>query len=635
MKHKKTPSRNMRLLLNVLLISLAYSVYVLFFFGFYKKLEMMTNAFIIVPMVISNILLGFRRGMILSIISAVLNNILLYYTGAPLWQTANIAGPLLVIFMSGSVGLLHDQKKQLENKHEELRLVKEKLAESEQQFRTIYETISSGILITNTHHNKLYMGNRAMLEMLGYSLEELRKLTVFKIHPEEEHKAILDRHENHINEPFLQESVPVIRKDGSIFYADIVSGPIVLRKKTFLLSFFRDVTLRKQAEEALRHSEEKFRALVEVTSDWVWAVDANGTYVYSSPKIKDLLGYEPEDVIGKSPFDFMPPEEKERISALFQRIVEAGESFTELENINIHKDGHHVVLETNGVPVFDAENNLIGYRGIDRDITRRRRAEKALQHAYGKLKSAQHQLVQAEKMQTVCRLAGGVAHEVKNPLGIIIQGVAVLKKRLHPQDADINKVLNYIQESVRRADNIIKGLLDFSSLSHLNLEDTDLNSVVERSLSLMNPLIDSQSVQVIKELNNNMPFVQVDRSRIEQVLVNLSLNAINAMPEGGKLKVRTSLNKIQEFTGSEVLEKWQELQPEKTMAVIQIEDTGIGIPEENMDKIWEPFFTTRENRGGTGLGLAIVKNIMDVHQGKVEIENRSSGGVSTTVMFQV
>ncbi|MFH1428150.1 MAG: PAS domain S-box protein [Candidatus Margulisiibacteriota bacterium] len=538
-------------------------------------------------------------------------------------------------FVSVIIGRLHYVQEKLKWHIVEQERLKEKLTESEQQFRTIYETISSGILITNTHHKKLYMGNQAMLAMLGYSLEEMRKLTVFDIHPPEEHKVILDRHENHIDEPSLLENIPVIKKDGSIFYADIVSGPIVLRKKTFLLSFFRDVTSRKNAEEALRHSEEKFRTLVEVTSDWVWAIDANGKYVYSSPKVKELLGYEPEEIIGKSPFDYMPPEEKERISKIFHNIIEAKESFTELENINIHKDGHHVVIETNGVPVFDAKNNLIGYRGIDRDITRRKRAEKALQHAYSKLKSAQHQLVQAEKMQTVCRLAGGVAHEVKNPLGIIMQGIAVLKKRLHPEDADINKVLSYIQESVHRADNIIKGLLDFSSLSQLNLENTDINEVVEKSLFLMNPLIENHGIQIIKELNHNMPNVKIDRSRIEQVLVNLSLNAINAMPDGGKLKIRTGLNKIQEFTGSEVLEKWQELQPEKIMAIIQIEDTGTGIPEENMDKIWEPFFTTRENRGGTGLGLAIVKNIVDVHQGQVEITNNAGGGVRSTVMFQV
>ena len=140
----------------------------------------------------------------------------------------------------------------------------------------------------------------------------------------------------------------------------------------------QEIIDRKQAEDRLKESEERFRALVESTSDWVWEVDANAVYTYASPKVKDLLGHEPEEVIGKTPFDIMLPEEAKRIAAEFKDIVEARDPFERLENINLHKDGRLVVLETSGVPIFDANGDFRGYRGIDRDITERKRVEEAL-----------------------------------------------------------------------------------------------------------------------------------------------------------------------------------------------------------------------------------------------------------------
>lgn len=147
---------------------------------------------------------------------------------------------------------------------------------------------------------------------------------------------------------------------------------------THIVEHFIDVTDFKQTEEALRESERKFRSLVETTSDWAWEVDQNGIYTYASPRVKDLLGYESEKVIGKTPFDLMPAGEAERVGRLFQGIAESREPFAGLENTNLHKDGRRMVLETSGVPILDEAGNLLGYRGIDRDITERKKAEEAL-----------------------------------------------------------------------------------------------------------------------------------------------------------------------------------------------------------------------------------------------------------------
>ncbi|MCK4730838.1 MAG: PAS domain-containing protein, partial [Methanophagales archaeon] len=146
-----------------------------------------------------------------------------------------------------------------------------------------------------------------------------------------------------------------------------------------------NITERKRAEEALRRSEQKFKDLTETTTDWVWEADAEGVYTYASPKIKDLLGYEVSEVLGKTPFDLMPKEEAEKISKFFNEKVINKESFFGLDNVNRHKDGHLVVLETSGIPIFDEKGQLKGYRGIDRDITERKRAEKELQESMAEL----------------------------------------------------------------------------------------------------------------------------------------------------------------------------------------------------------------------------------------------------------
>jgi len=179
-------------------------------------------------------------------------------------------------------------------------------------------------------------------------------------------------------------------------------------KVTGTFGISRDITERRRFAEALRQSEQKFRSLVEMTSDWIWAVDENGVYIYSSPKVKDLLGYEPEEVLGKRPYHFMPPEEAERVAALFSALVKAKKAFTGLENRNTHKDGHQVTLETSGVPVFDPDGGFRGYRGIDRDITARKQAEEELR----KHRDHLEELVRARTTELE-RINARLAQEVK------------------------------------------------------------------------------------------------------------------------------------------------------------------------------------------------------------------------------
>jgi PAS domain S-box-containing protein len=178
----------------------------------------------------------------------------------------------------------------------------------------------------------------------------------------------------------FQQEYRIVAKSGKVHW--VYDRTVVERDAAGKISNYQgivmDITERRHAEETLRASEERFRSLVETSSDWIWEVDQRGVYTYASPKVRDILGYDPNEVIGRSPFDLMPPQEAERMRKQFADIVESCESFCGLENINLHKSGQFVFLETSGVPIFDAHGTLSGYRGIDRDITARKRAEEAL-----------------------------------------------------------------------------------------------------------------------------------------------------------------------------------------------------------------------------------------------------------------
>jgi PAS domain S-box-containing protein len=227
--------------------------------------------------------------------------------------------------------------------------------------------------------------SRRRLEMLGYTPEEVEPHISWwgrLVHPDDIAK-VLAAVNPHLEgrTPFYECEHRLRSKSGEYRWV-LARGKVTQRDKDGiplrLTGISLDTTERRRAEEAVGTSEQRYRALVEATSDWVWEVDRNAVYTYASPKVKDLLGYEPGEVIGKTPFDLMAPDEAKRVAALFQRIAESGKPFRGLQNTNLHRDGRHVVLETSGVPFFDDRGNLLGYRGIDRDVSELRRTEQEL-----------------------------------------------------------------------------------------------------------------------------------------------------------------------------------------------------------------------------------------------------------------
>jgi signal transduction histidine kinase len=304
-------------------------------------------------------------------------------------------------------------------------------------------------------------------------------------------------------------------------------------------------------------------------------------------------------------------------------------------------------------PLVGEDGRLSGFSKITRDMTERRRIEEQLQDAntelrkreqalqetlasltrtHEALKNAQLQVVQAEKMESVGRLAAGVAHEVKNPLAVILAGINYLSGR-SAGDETVASVLSEMQKAIERADQIIGGLLDFSAPRNLELGMEDLNAIVQRALLLVNHEIERGRVTVVRTLGEDLPLVRLDKRKIEQVFINVFLNAIQAMPEGGTLTVKTYVRAAMASGPPAGSRGTYLLRTFGRMVVAEVDDTGTGIPEGQARKMFEPFFTTKPTRKGTGLGLTVTKAIVDMHGGRVEIRNRPGGGARVLIVL--
>ncbi len=280
------------------------------------------------------------------------------------------------------------------------------LQESGATFRKLFEDSSDAILLLDST-GVFVECNQAALNLLKMTREQFLLSPPSRISPEFQPDG----------QPSAEAAPEMIRlayskgmhrfdwtcvnAEGGEFVVEVSLMPITIKGQTMLHVTWRDITERKQAEVMLHESEQRLRHLVETTSDWVWEVDRNGIYVYASAKVNDLLGYTPDEIIGKTPFDLMPPEEAARVSHEFGKIAAAGLPISRLENINRHKDGRTVVLETSGVPLFDADGNLLGYRGMDTDITERKQAEAELKqhrnHLENLVNSRTAELTQAKE----------------------------------------------------------------------------------------------------------------------------------------------------------------------------------------------------------------------------------------------
>ncbi len=370
----------------------------------------------------------------------------------------------------------------------------------------------------------------------------------------------------------------------------------------------------------------------------IFCKDASDDYrfVLWNKMQEEVTGIPREQALGRTDFDLFPREEAEGFRAMDEHVVLTGTTVDIPEEEVQTGAGNKIWLHTVKVQVEDAYNSKNLLLGVSEDVTERRRLNENLDQTSAELESTQLQLIQAEKMESVGRLAAGVAHEVKNPLAALLLGVDYLDSGILPDDPNLPEIVKEMREAIGRADRIIRGLVDFSSSRKINLVEQDIQPVIGQALLLIRHEIVRGRVEVQTHFQPGLPDVRLDAPKFEQVMVNLLINSIHAMSETERPELEISV-----WSGIAGMEAHDEgarsadrMRVGDRVVFVQIRDNGSGIPPDKLNQIFEPFFTTKPTGVGTGLGLSVVRNIIQLHKGRIEIGNRPEGGVKTLLCLR-
>jgi PAS domain S-box-containing protein len=396
-------------------------------------------------------------------------------------------------------------------------------------------------------------------------------------------------------------------------------------------------------------------AVWELANDALFAVSLDGIIIAWNRAAERTYGYPAQAIIGKHLSVLIPEDRRHELETTINSIGR-GATIEHFETIRLRNDGVPIDVSLSIAPTRDEKGRVTCALAVARDITAikqalrqaelssvklsereamLRRALLALRKSLEETKFAQLHLVQAAKLESIGRLAAGVAHEVKNPLAVILFAIDYLAETVQTPDANMVAALNDARDAVLRADTVIRGLLEFSTATELTVSKGDVNSVLEKALLLVRHALTKSHIFVVEEFASDLPPAMLDRTKIEQVFVNLMINAVDAMPSGGTLIIRSRCEQLKEPGPDVGYRRSDRFRVGQTVIVIEIEDTGTGIDEAARARLFDPFFTTKPPGRGTGLGLAVCKSIVALHGGTIRIANRDGGGgARATVIFQ-
>jgi PAS domain S-box-containing protein len=599
--------------------------------------------------------------------------------------------------------------------------------------RILIDQSRDGIFILD-QDGKVFEANQRFADMLGYTPEEARELYMWDWDTQWTREQLLEmvRTVDAAGDHFETQHR---RKDGTTIDVEISTNGAVCSGQKLVFCVCRDITERKQADKALVEAEVKYKNLVEVASDLIWEVDTQGGYTFVSPNIKDLLGYEVDEVVGKKrTLDFTPKNEVRKWLKRFKEVNAKREGFSGFEVLHLHKNGTPLIFEISGIPFFDGDGNFKGYVGTNKDVTERKQMTEALresqefstgllenspnpisvmnpdtsiryvnpafekltgfklaeitgmkapypwwpkegnkvmalalknamvaggkksEHAFQKKngkpfwvmlnsapvvyrkkllyfliswlditdrKRAEEEKVELEqkahlasRLASIGEMASGIAHEINNPLTAVIGFAQLLMDADLPEE--IKEDLTIIHKEAQRAAGVARNLLTFARKHAPSKQPTNVNSIIEGVLKLRAYEQNVSNIKINAELASDLPEVMADYSQLQQVFINIILNAEAAMLEannGGTLTITT-----QKFNHS---------------IRASFADDGPGINKENMDRIFDPFFTTKEVGKGTGLGLSVCHGIISEHGGKIYARSKLGSGTTFIVELPV
>ena len=389
-----------------------------------------------------------------------------------------------------------------------------------------------------------------------------------------------------------------------------------------------EIAERTRVEEELRESEEKLKRIIESSPDAITVTDLNGNIIECNQQTMNLHGFSmKEELIGRNSLDLIAPKDRQRATEDMERALKQG-LVKDLEYIFLAKDGREFPAEASANVVRDSSGEPTSFVGITKDITERRRAEEALKKAYSELSAAheelkemQQELIQSEKLAALGKFSSGIAHEVKNPLAIILTGIELLEMKLPNANTDIKTLMGTVKEATLRADRILRNLLTFSKPSKLNIEKIKPDDLISDTISLIEYKASLVNVKIRTQFSEEEPYIAVDRNQMEQVLFNLLMNAVAAIDGSGEIRIKTYRTSLPGHLSGQ------------SCCVIEIADTGEGISKDDLSKILEPFFTTKKDGKGTGLGLSVSKMIIDNHGGDLVIESELGKGTNAKIVL--
>lgn len=377
----------------------------------------------------------------------------------------------------------------------------------------------------------------------------------------------------------------------------------------------RDLSHTKRAEQQLRESEERYRMLAENPYDLISELDADGRFVYVSPNFHEILHYSPEDLLGRDAFQLIPEEDRHEIQRIFKGAVRSESTFHAPFRIR-HRDGSYRWVDSTARAYRTAQDQVMAVL-ISRDITERRRAEDALRQSEDRLR-------QAQKMEAIGRLAGGIAHDFNNLLTAIIGYGDLLLEELgaeHPGRDDAEEIL----KAADRAGGLTRQLLAFSRRQVLQPKVLDVNALVADLDRMLRRLI-GEDIELRSVLDGELGQVKADPGQLEQVVLNLVVNARDAMPRGGRITLSTANVDVRESNLDD-----DGAVPPGSWVTLRVSDTGMGMDPSTLSRVFDPFFTTKAPGEGTGLGLSTVIGIVSQSGGHIGVKSELEQGTTFTL----
>ena len=486
-------------------------------------------------------------------------------------------------------------------------IVLNQIRNSEEKYRTLINTANDAILVIDAEKHTVVEVNSKASEMLGIAQHELIGMPESELYTGDEGEG------SSTLTPMLSRrgELELRRANGSLVPVDVSASKTELGGRPAIIAIFRDIRERREAAAILRRSEERFSHLIQNLSDVITVVAVDSTMLYHSPSVERVAGYRASALLGKSFLSFVHPQDQASVRAAFEKVTLRTGTATPPEFRFRHSNGSWIWLES-------VANNLLndvavgGIVVISRDVTGRRMLEE--------------QVRQSQKMEAVGRLAGGIAHDFNNLL-MVIRGYGEIVLQEASETPSIRKNVETIVRTSERAASLTRQLLSFSRKHVFSPQVLDLNDLVNRMSDILLGLL-REEMELDVKLDPNAGCISADAGQIEQVIMNLVVNARDAMPKGGKLTLQSANVHSKAIRATRQL-----VLPSGDYVMLSVSDTGIGMDPETQSRIFEPFFTTKSKDEGTGLGLSVVYNIVRGSGGQVHVNSELGKGTTLEVFF--